>query len=48
VVSRQSATVGAAIGVLAVKVRPLRGRFAALANLDSSARRWLLATVTFC
>ena len=34
----------AAIAVLAVKVKPLRGR---VANPDSSARRWLVATMSF-
>ena len=32
------------IAVLAVKARPLRGRFA---SLDRSARRWLLLAMSF-
>jgi hypothetical protein len=33
-----------AIAVLAVKAKPLRGRFA---SLDGSARRWLLLGMSF-
>jgi hypothetical protein len=40
----QISTGRAAIAVLAVKVKPLRGRFA---NPDRSARRRLLATMSF-